>query len=90
MQIKESSWQRAGCSGVTREICGSVKSESEVCPGLQEGLKENKIPRLVPYRVDLRLSQPWHRLLAIQRLQLQVMEELAGIGGKPESGPGSK
>jgi len=48
MQIKESSWQRTGCSGVTREICRSVKSESEVCPGLQEGLKENKIPRLVP------------------------------------------
>ncbi len=38
-------------------------------------------------KMDLMLRQQWHRLLEIQRLQFQVMEELAGICGKPGNGP---
>jgi len=41
-------------------------------------------------KMDLMLRQQWHRLLEIQKLQFQVMEELAGICGKPGSGPGEK
>ena len=38
-------------------------------------------------KMDLMLSQQWQRLLEIQRLQFQVMEELAGICGKLGNGP---
>ena len=34
-------------------------------------------------KMDLILKQQWHRLLEIQRLQFQVMEELAGICAQP-------
>ena len=39
-------------------------------------------------KMDLMLREQWHRLLEIQRLQFQVMEELAGICGKPGEGAG--
>jgi uncharacterized membrane protein len=38
-------------------------------------------------KMDLVLQQQWHRLMEIQRLQFQVMEELAGRCGKPGGGP---
>jgi len=41
-------------------------------------------------KMDLMLQQQWRRLLEIQRLQFQVMEELAGICGKPGGGQGVK
>jgi uncharacterized membrane protein len=41
-------------------------------------------------KMDLMLSQQWHRLLEVQRLQFQVMEELAGICGKPGTEPGGR
>jgi uncharacterized membrane protein len=40
-------------------------------------------------KLDLMLQQQWQRLLEIQRLQFQVMEELAGVCGKPGAGPGT-
>jgi uncharacterized membrane protein len=40
-------------------------------------------------KMDLMLQQQWQRLLEIQRLQFQVMEELAGVCGKPWVGPGT-
>ena len=46
--------------------------------------------RNVNEKLDLLLRQQWQRLLEIQRLQFQVMEELAGICAKPGSGAGGK
>ena len=40
--------------------------------------------------MDLMLRQQWRRLLEIQRLQFQVMEELAGICGKLDVVPEGK
>jgi uncharacterized membrane protein len=34
-------------------------------------------------KMDLMLKQQWHRLMEIQRLQFQMMEELAGVCEKP-------
>jgi uncharacterized membrane protein len=39
-------------------------------------------------KMDLMLKQQWHRLMEIQRLQFQMMEELAGVCEKPGAGAG--
>jgi uncharacterized membrane protein len=46
--------------------------------------------RAINEKMDLMLKQQWHRLLEIQRLQFEVMEEMAGAGGKPGTGPDSR
>jgi uncharacterized membrane protein len=38
-------------------------------------------------KMDLMLKQQWHRLMEIQRMQFQVMEEVAGFCAKPGNGP---
>jgi uncharacterized membrane protein len=43
--------------------------------------------RALNEKMDVMLKEQWHRLLEIQRLQFQVMEELAGVCGKPGAGP---
>ena len=46
--------------------------------------------RTLNEKMDLMLKEQWHRLLKIQRLQFQVMEELAGMCGKPWGGSGDR
>ncbi len=45
--------------------------------------------RALNEKMDLMLKQQWHRLLEIQRLQFQVMEEMADTVAKPGAGPES-
>ena len=53
-------------------------------------LKAELEVRALNEKMDLMLRQQWRRLLEIQRLQFQVMEELAGICGKLDVGPEGK
>ncbi len=53
-------------------------------------LKAELEVRALNEKMDLMLRQQWRRLLEIQRLQFQVMEELAGICGKLDVVPEGK
>ncbi len=44
--------------------------------------------RALNEKMDLMLKQQWHRLMEIQRLQFQMMEEMAGACNKPGAGAG--